>query len=141
MTLDELIDELRATLTSRVLMLFGVPVTVDVTVANDLASPVGAAVARVVHRDPRELAATVAHGMRLPQVVRSVTVADDGTLVFKLDRPLFTAARMRELGDVDESLQHALDRFALNDSIPDAAWQIVLHGGDFEAIRAALAGE
>ncbi|MGA8806669.1 MAG: arginine--tRNA ligase [Thermoanaerobaculia bacterium] len=100
MILEQIIEQLTETLTSRVLTLFGHAVDRVVLQApprlamGDLATPLCLELAKALKRKPRELAEAMVDGLQLPMFVQSVTIEGAGYLNFRFDRGAFTAAHI-----------------------------------------------
>ncbi|HWS73192.1 MAG TPA: arginine--tRNA ligase, partial [Thermoanaerobaculia bacterium] len=103
MILEQITEELTETLRSRVLMLFGHPAERVILQApprlamGDLATPLCLELAKVLKRKPREIAEVVANGMKLPALVKSVSVEGAGYLNFRFDRGAFIVAHFRNI--------------------------------------------
>lgn len=101
MILESITDQLTETLKSRVLALFGHAVDRVILQAppklpmGDLATPIALELAKALKRKPREIAETIANGMKLPAYVASMSVEGAGYLNFRFDRGAFTAAHIR----------------------------------------------
>jgi len=101
MILEQITERLTDTLKSRVLALFGHAVDRVILQAppklamGDLATPLALELAKALKRKPREIAETIANGMKLPPYVASVSVEGPGYLNFRFDRGAFTAAHIR----------------------------------------------
>ncbi len=101
MILEQIIEQLTETLTSRVLVLFGHPVERVILQAppnltlGDLATPLALELAKALKRKPREIAEAIAKDLKLPIFVSSVSVEGAGYLNFRFDRGAFTAAHVR----------------------------------------------
>src|SRR5205807_3766336 len=91
------------TLKSRVLALFGHPVERVILQSppklamGDLATPLALELAKALKRKPREIAAALVDGLKLPLFVASVTVEGAGYLNFRFDRGAFTAAHIGQV--------------------------------------------
>jgi len=101
--LEQITDQLSASIRTRVLILFAHALDRVVLQAppklpmGDLATPVALELAKALKRKPREIAETLAHGLTLPMFVASVTVEGAGYLNFRFDRGAFTAAHIRSV--------------------------------------------
>jgi arginyl-tRNA synthetase len=93
--LENVVDELGATLKARVQKLFDVTPERVILQAppklsmGDLASPLAIELARVLKRKPREIAESLADALELPRYVASVSVEGAGYLNFRFDRAAF----------------------------------------------------
>ncbi|HVT03969.1 MAG TPA: arginine--tRNA ligase [Thermoanaerobaculia bacterium] len=103
MTWDELIEDLTATLRSRVLAVHGaaadrvvlqVPPKMSM---GDLATPLPLELAKRLKLPPRQVAQSILDGMKMPAVVKSATVEGPGYINFRLDRALFTMAWLQDV--------------------------------------------
>src|SRR5512132_4492651 len=101
MILEQITEQLTETLKTRVLALFGHAVDRVILQAppklamGDLATPLALELAKALKRKPREIAETIANGLKLPAYVASVSVEGAGYLNFRFDRGAFTAAHIR----------------------------------------------
>ncbi|HEV8657083.1 MAG TPA: arginine--tRNA ligase, partial [Thermoanaerobaculia bacterium] len=101
MILEQITEQLTETLRTRVLALFGHAVDRVILQAppklnmGDLATPLCLELAKALKRKPREIAAAVAKGLKLPMLVQSVSVEGAGYLNFRFDRGAFAAAHIR----------------------------------------------
>jgi arginyl-tRNA synthetase len=99
--LEQITEQLTETLRTRVLALFGHAVDRVILQAppklnmGDLATPLCLELAKALKRKPREIAAAVAKGLKLPMLVQSVSVEGAGYLNFRFDRGAFAAAHIR----------------------------------------------
>ncbi|HSP34676.1 MAG TPA: arginine--tRNA ligase [Thermoanaerobaculia bacterium] len=101
MILEQITEQLTDTLKSRVLALFGRPVERVILQApprlnmGDLATPLCLELAKALKRKPREIAEAVAKDLRLPALVKSVSVEGAGYLNFRFDRGGFAVEHIR----------------------------------------------
>jgi arginyl-tRNA synthetase len=101
--LEQIIEELTETLKTHVLATLGHAVDRVILQAppklsmGDLATPLCLELARVLKRKPREIAESIAKGLKLPTFVQSVSVEGAGYLNFRFDRGAFTAAHIRNV--------------------------------------------
>src|SRR5438876_3310013 len=101
MILEQITDELTETLKTRVLALFGHAVDRVVLQAppklsmGDLATPLCLELAKALKRKPREIADAIAKDLKLPMLVKSVSVEGAGYLNFRFDRGAFAVAHIR----------------------------------------------
>src|SRR5438132_14341298 len=101
MVLEQITEQLTETLKSRVLALFGHPVERVILQSppklamGDLATPLALELAKALKRKPREIAAALVDGLKLPLFVASVSVEGAGYLNFRFDRGAFAAAHIR----------------------------------------------
>lgn len=130
MLIEDIIEQLTETLQWRVLAVVGHPAGAIVldeprdAAKGDLVTPVAADVARVLKRDPRTVAESIANGLDVPQLVRSVTAEANGDLTFRFRRGAFTFELWRRLGG-DPADERSLERLTLDDRVDDQTWRAV----------------
>ena len=103
MLLEQITEELTETIRTHVLATLGHAVDRVILQAppklsmGDLATPLCLELAKALKRKPREIAESVAKGLKLPSFVQSVSIEGAGYLNFRFDRGAFTAAHIRNV--------------------------------------------
>src|SRR5688500_4138917 len=108
--LDQIYEQLTGILKTRVLTLFGVAVervvlqTPPKLSMGDIATPLALELARTLKRPPREIAQKIIDGLKLPLLIKSVSVEGAGYLNFRIDRGAFVASMLSAPMEPSEAL-------------------------------------